>query len=152
MHGGHWGGERIPRTCWPPTDDESLRYEFGAPPFLNFLWIPYSIKGRQWRELILAAHPDSYKHYQCNLAGQQRGTCALRGKKQLRGRRVRNTKFQWQRSKFAFQRARRLLFFPRAMRGPGRGGTPSSSAEWQRIEKPPSKKHKQQRASGPLVA
>ena len=40
------GGERIPRTFWPPTDDEPLRYEFGAPPFLNFLWISHSIKGR----------------------------------------------------------------------------------------------------------
>ena len=46
MHGGHWGGGRIPRTCWPPTDDEPLRYEFGAPPFLNFMWISHSIKGR----------------------------------------------------------------------------------------------------------
>jgi len=27
----------------------------------------------------LAAHPDSYKHYQCNLADHQRGTCTLRG-------------------------------------------------------------------------
>jgi len=57
--------------------------------------------------------------------------------KQLRGRRasvardVRNTKVHWQRSEFAFQRAGRLLFCPRAMRGPGRAGTPSSSAEWQ---------------------
>ena len=45
MHGGHWGG-RIPRTCWPPTDDEPFRYEFAAPLYLNFLWISHSIKGR----------------------------------------------------------------------------------------------------------
>ena len=57
--------------------------------------------------------------------------------KQSKGRRasvardMRNTKFHWQRSKFAFQRAGRLLSCPRAMRGPGRAGTPSSSAEWQ---------------------
>ena len=36
----------IPRTCWRPTDDEPLRYEFGASPFLNFLFISHSIKGR----------------------------------------------------------------------------------------------------------
>jgi len=42
---------------------------------------------------------------------------------------VLNTNFHRQRSKFAFQRAGRLLFCPRAMRGPGRAGTPSSSAE-----------------------
>jgi len=52
MHGGHRGGERIPRTCWPPTDDEPLRYEFGAPPFLNFLWITHSIKGRHHGESL----------------------------------------------------------------------------------------------------
>ena len=40
MHGGHLEVERIPRNCWPPTDDEPFRYEFGAPPFLNFLSPP----------------------------------------------------------------------------------------------------------------
>ena len=30
-------------------------------------------------DVILAAHPDSYKHHQCNLADHQRGTCTLRG-------------------------------------------------------------------------
>ena len=44
--------KRIPRTCWPPTDDEPLRYEFGAPPFLNFLWISHSIKGRHHGESL----------------------------------------------------------------------------------------------------
>ena len=52
MHGGHWGGGRIPRTCWPPTDDEPFRYEFGALPFLNFLWISHSIKGRHNGECL----------------------------------------------------------------------------------------------------
>jgi len=33
----------------------------------------------QWRKLILAAHPGSYKHYKCYLADHQRGTCNLRG-------------------------------------------------------------------------
>jgi len=31
------------------------------------------------RKLILAAHPGSYKHHQCNLADHQRGTGTLRG-------------------------------------------------------------------------
>jgi len=44
---GMGGGGRVPRTCWPSTDDAPLRYEFGAPPFLNILWISHSIKGRQ---------------------------------------------------------------------------------------------------------
>ena len=57
MHGGHWGGERIPRTCWPPTDDEPLR-EFGAPPFVNFLRISHSIKGRHHGE-----HPRARNDY-----------------------------------------------------------------------------------------
>jgi len=60
---------------------------------------------------------------------------AAHSAEQYRERRARiardvlNTNFHRQRSKFAFQRAGRLLFCPRAMRGPGRAGTPSSSAE-----------------------
>ena len=67
------GGERIPRTCWPPTDDEPLRYEFGAPTALLEFSADFSLDQRQtpWRKLILAAHPDSYKHHQCNLADHQ---------------------------------------------------------------------------------
>jgi len=49
---------------------------------------------------------------------------------------MRNTKFHWQRSKCTFQRARRLLFCPWAIRGSDGTGTPSSSAEWQWIEQP----------------
>ena len=52
MHSGHWGGERIHWTCWPSTDDEPLRYEFGAPPFLKFLWIYHSIRGRHNEESL----------------------------------------------------------------------------------------------------
>ena len=33
----------------------------------------------QWRKLILAAHPGSYKHHHYNLADHQRGTCTHRG-------------------------------------------------------------------------
>jgi len=40
------GGGRIPRICWPPIDDEPLRYEFEASPSLNFLWISHITKGR----------------------------------------------------------------------------------------------------------
>ena len=29
-----------------PMRCKYLRYEFGAPPFLNFLWVSHSIKGR----------------------------------------------------------------------------------------------------------
>ena len=41
----------------------------------------FSLDQRQtpWRKLILAAHSDSYKHHQYNLADHQRGTCTLRG-------------------------------------------------------------------------
>jgi len=52
MHGCPWGG-KVPRTCWPPTDNEPLGYEFGAPLFLNFLWIPHSIKGMHNGEFLL---------------------------------------------------------------------------------------------------
>ena len=52
MHGGHWGG-----GCWPPTDDEPLIYQFGAPPFLNLLWIPHSIKGRHNGESLFSEPP-----------------------------------------------------------------------------------------------
>ena len=77
MHGGHWGGVR--RTCWPPTDDEPLRYEFGA--LLLEFSVDFSLDQRQtqWRKLILAAHPGSYKHHQYNLADHQSGTSTLRG-------------------------------------------------------------------------
>ena len=44
---------------------------------------------------------------------------------------VQNTESHWQRLKSTFQRSRRLLIRPRTMRGPGRTGTLSSSAEWQ---------------------
>jgi len=100
MYGGHWGGgQRIPRTCWPPRvptddDDESLRYEFGAPPFLNFLWISHSIKGRHSGESlnrqriptatsiintilpIISAEPALFGVYADNLSSRWR---ALRG-------------------------------------------------------------------------
>ena len=43
--------------------------------------VDFSLDQRQteWRKLILAAHPDSYKHNQYNLADHLRGTCTLRG-------------------------------------------------------------------------
>ena len=44
---------------------------------------------------------------------------------------MRNTAYHRQRPKFAFQRGRRLLLCPRAIRGFDGTGTPSSFAEWQ---------------------
>ena len=80
MHGGHWGEERIPipRTCWPPTADEPLRCEFGAPPFLNFFWISHSIKGRHNGESlpITSAEPALFGVYADDLFSRWR---ALRG-------------------------------------------------------------------------
>ena len=55
----------------------------------------------------------------------------------MEARDMRRPRSHWQRSKCAFQRARRLLFCPCAIGGFDGTGTPSSSAEWQRIEKPP---------------
>jgi hypothetical protein len=52
---------------------------------------------------------------------------------------MRNTRSTRQWSKCTFQRARRLLFCPWAMRSFDGTGTPSPSAEWQWIEKPPPK-------------
>ena len=48
---------------------------------LTTMFSRFSLDQRQaqWRKLILAAHPDSYKHHQYNLADHQRGTCTLRG-------------------------------------------------------------------------
>jgi len=40
----------IPRTCWPPTDDEPFRYENTALLFLNFVLIFNSINGGYNRE------------------------------------------------------------------------------------------------------
>jgi hypothetical protein len=52
---------------------------------------------------------------------------------------MRNTRFHWQRSNYTFQRARRLLFCLWALRGLDGTRTPTSSVEWQWIEKSPHK-------------
>jgi len=90
----HCGGQGIPRTSWPPTDDKPLRYVFGAPLFLNFLWISHLIKGGHngeilfWQHIpkatsiinviwpITGAEPTSFKVYADDLLSRWR---ALRG-------------------------------------------------------------------------
>ena len=61
----------------------SLSSYISSTALLEFS-VDFSLDQRQtpWRKLILAAHPDSYKHHQqYNLADHQRGTCTLRGKR-----------------------------------------------------------------------
>ena len=56
---GIGGGGRIPKTCWPPTDDEPLRYEFGATCIDRL----FSKNGRMPGVQHLLR---SYKRFECN--------------------------------------------------------------------------------------